>query len=498
MANTGGGTVQQPHAKMPGDGDRGHLLMTVGIVTIIVAMLAVFFFLRYGDALRPQPKVDTFADNAYSETLRVVTDAEYAPFSYIDADGEYQGLDVELANELANRLGMNLELTLVSWSDANEMLRDGRADMIMNFETDLVTADSGLIASIPTTEKEYVVYGRDQVHSVAELYGAKIASLHQLPQLELGDGVTYIDSYDEIFQRLKDGEFDYAVCPVQVGNSFLDEFDMVGVNPSYAVSHVYGALVFLKGNEALRDRVNPVVRDLHESGFLDALDAKWVNHHYENTTVIATIENNPGFALFLVGLLLTLILMFVLYMYTQRRSHRAKAEYTRQLQESLEILRSARAKAYHDDLTGVRNKNAFYELEDEIQKDIDAGDPQPFAVAVCDVNGLKVVNDEQGHQAGDAYIQEACHLVCKMFDHSPVFRVGGDEFVVVLRGPDFENRAQLVAQMRDQVLKNQEEGGVVVAVGISDYAGDKLMSSVFERADSLMYENKASLKGARK
>jgi len=60
------------------------------------------------------------------------------------------------------------------------------------------------------------------------------------------------------------------------------------------------------------------------------------------------------------------------------------------------------------------------------------GEAPEFGVIGCDVNGLKKINDTLGHKAGDEYICAACKMLCEYFKHSPVFRIGGDEFVVIL------------------------------------------------------------------
>ena len=156
-------------------------------------------------------------------------------------------------------------------------------------------------------------------------------------------------------------------------------------------------------------------------------------------------------------------------------------------------------KARRDDLTGIKNKNAYGEFEKKLDQQIQSGEDVEFAIAICDVNGLKVVNDTQGHIAGDKYIRMASKLVCEIFKHSPVFRVGGDEFVAILRGSDFARREKLQKDLSEIVTQNAKEDKVVVACGISvfDKTHDKSVSEVFERADAMMYRNKMSLKGGR-
>ena len=169
--------------------------------------------------------------------------------------------------------------------------------------------------------------------------------------------------------------------------------------------------------------------------------------------------------------------------------------------EQVQALKLANELARRDELTGTKNKNAFQELETAIQKNIDSGmDYLPFAIVVCDINGLKYINDTFGHMAGDNYIRSSSRLICTIFAHSPVFRIGGDEFVAFLRSSDYENRDELFTELRQKVLDNlATNDGPVVASGISVYEpeNDITFSQVFERADSMMYENKNSLKGKR-
>ena len=169
----------------------------------------------------------------------------------------------------------------------------------------------------------------------------------------------------------------------------------------------------------------------------------------------------------------------------------------RKEREFLQAIRSATEMAEKDGLTGVKNMTAYQKMEDTLQSGINSGDQEPFAIVVCDVNGLKEVNDTYGHKAGDDHIRNACDLVCKAFQHSPVFRIGGDEFCAVLRGGDFDNRDALLEDLREQMNNNIKSGDVVIASGMSAYdaGNDKLVSQVFKRADNLMYENKRKLKG---
>lgn len=180
-----------------------------------------------------------------------------------------------------------------------------------------------------------------------------------------------------------------------------------------------------------------------------------------------------------------------------------KNEYKKQLEETREREReqkqqlgSAKLLAYTDPLTGVKNKLAYIEQVEIIDRDIENGSIKQFAVAVFDLNGLKVINDTLGHDEGDNYIRSGCKLICVKFCHSPVYRIGGDEFVVLLQGTDYKYRDDLLAEFELQVEKNLKKGEVVVSTGMSvfDAQHDTDFISVFARADKKMYERKRQLK----
>lgn len=161
-----------------------------------------------------------------------------------------------------------------------------------------------------------------------------------------------------------------------------------------------------------------------------------------------------------------------------------------------EALGSAMDLANRDALTGVKNKHAYVQAEMEMDRLIKEGTSPDFAVVICDVNELKRVNDLRGHRAGDEYIRNACNIICCNFKHSPVFRIGGDEFAVLLKGRDFDDRDALMENLRLIMIKNKVKGLVTVAGGISGYerGRDIRVQDVFERADQAMYLNKQRLK----
>ena len=156
--------------------------------------------------------------------------------------------------------------------------------------------------------------------------------------------------------------------------------------------------------------------------------------------------------------------------------------------------------AYLDSLTGVGSKAAYDQYVSELNERIAMGFGE-FAIVMVDMNDLKRINDEHGHKAGDSYIKGCCHLICETFKHSPVFRIGGDEFVVILTGQEYNERTDHVELLRSAYRSAFENESAEpwerysAAVGIAEHASDdNSYELVFKRADAAMYEEKKKYK----
>lgn len=158
--------------------------------------------------------------------------------------------------------------------------------------------------------------------------------------------------------------------------------------------------------------------------------------------------------------------------------------------------------ANKDSLTSVRNKTAYDAYVIELESKMRGGDLR-FAVLMADLNHLKQINDTYGHEKGDIYLQRCCKLICNTFSHSPVFRIGGDEFVAVLMGEDYQNRDALIREARDAFQKSSADTSIEpwercsASIGVSDYrpGEDERVETILIRADRDMYIEKVRLHG---
>ncbi len=169
-------------------------------------------------------------------------------------------------------------------------------------------------------------------------------------------------------------------------------------------------------------------------------------------------------------------------------------------------LRGAEAKADElkhiadiDALTGAGNKRAYFEKEEELNGKIKEGHAQ-FAICMIDLNDLKNTNDTFGHEAGDELIIGLCNIIQKAFHDMPIYRIGGDEFVVVLEDDataDVYRFERIFVTAIEQAQENGgERAGVSAAIGTAVYNPklDNNVEDTFKRADVKMYECKKEMK----
>lgn len=158
--------------------------------------------------------------------------------------------------------------------------------------------------------------------------------------------------------------------------------------------------------------------------------------------------------------------------------------------------------AKKDGLTGVGNKNSYEVVSKEFNKKIQNNEKIEFAIVMVDLNNLKDTNDTYGHNIGDDALIKLSQIICDIFKHSPVFRVGGDEFVVVLRNRDYDNVDTLISTFKGQIrsiinnesLKPEEKISAAIGYSCFDKNTDKSVEDVFKRADDEMYKCKRKMK----
>ena len=142
-----------------------------------------------------------------------------------------------------------------------------------------------------------------------------------------------------------------------------------------------------------------------------------------------------------------------------------------------------------DAMTGVNNKRAYFEIEERLNQEIKQHQAQ-FSITMIDLNDLKVTNDTLGHEKGDELILSLVNIINKVFLKSHVYRIGGDEFVILSEGEDLKN----IDSLKDKFIKSSKNVSASIGVAIYDQSKDNNVEDTFKRADQSMYQMKKQMK----
>ena len=141
-----------------------------------------------------------------------------------------------------------------------------------------------------------------------------------------------------------------------------------------------------------------------------------------------------------------------------------------------------RAQAYFDGLTGLKNRTSYEDHIDRVNEAISKRNAA-FTVAVFDINQLKTINDELGHDEGDRVIMTVADKLKQIFGSESVYRIGGDEFVAILDADDPKDKMK-------QLRRELKDTAISMGYAFFVKAADTEYSTVFKRADEAMYADK--------
>ena len=439
--------------------------------------------------------------------IRVGYQDDYMPFCA--ADKETGALTGALKDYLddASICFENAELTFEptacpTAAAAIEALRKGEMDCI--FPCNLSVSDGEALGiditpAIMTTEvyavvreaDQQTVLKNDQVTVAAEEGDPNSAAVMKdhFPTWK----AAYYADLQACLKAVSDEKADCVLISNYQNNYLAKQFEKLNLTALATGEYVDDCFAVQSGDAALFSILTRTSDIISKTG----VNASLSSFSAENTktTLLDFIRENP----LIVIAVVIVIAAFVVVIVAQHRMIHAE----REVEETHLQVDDLNKRVYIDALTSVRNKGGFDKFQQGLQDRLDSGEQLAFAVAVLDCNDLKQINDRYGHDKGDIFLQTASRLICRIFKFSPVFRIGGDEFAVVLQNEDYQNREELmdlVGQKAEEINRSavNEWETVSVAIGIADYDPhtDTSVDDVVRRADKRMYDNKRISKEA--
>jgi diguanylate cyclase (GGDEF)-like protein len=334
----------------------GHHTIYAGIVllgVIITASLLTVLFMR-----PDTPIIRISAPTKYIETLHIVADKDYDPYSFFDNEGKPSGHDVEFAYLLGEKLKTNIELQLMSWDDAREALLTGKADMLLGASFSLRNKEKYAL-TLPIQADNYVAFGTVPFQNISQLYGKTLASVSDSGAITtvfepfgLMEERKKYPSYLDALKATAKGECAYTITTYSVGKRLLSTMKRPTIQAQGPIlNSIYKCGAFKKDNIELAAKVNAAIRAMIQDGTLERLKAKWLGNYIQPLT-FAQI-----FRTYIYDILATLLTIFILLLLgITVRSRQLTYQKRLQLQEAMQ----------RDLVTGVYSRNIFMQKIEEI------------------------------------------------------------------------------------------------------------------------------------
>ncbi|MDO4803983.1 MAG: transporter substrate-binding domain-containing protein [Lachnospiraceae bacterium] len=390
-----------------------------------------------------------------------------------------------------------LELTAVAYptvADAMEAMRNGEVDCVFpanltNYESELL--EVAITSPIMRSEMDAVVRAADQKEF-----------LHKKDVVvAVNEGNTnydaFLDNHYPGWKRVYFADTPTGLAAVAAGkadcviisnyryNNVARQCEKLHLATVYTGVDEDYCIAIQKGDTVLYSILARVINAVPDAAVHKALT------YYSTEEVKVSFAEllKDNLLLVMVGIAIVLLVFLILLL----RSIRAE----RRVREEQHIVKDLNKRVFVDALTSVRNKGAYNEYIQDLQNQLEDDQGIAFAIGVFDCDNLKKINDCFGHGKGDLYLKAACGLICQVFRHSPVFRIGGDEFVVVLRNEDYENREELISLFEERqraacesAEHEWDEVHISMGVAVFDPVIDQSVHDTVHRADEIMYENK--------
>ena len=513
-----------------------HSLQFKFLITVISAMLAIAVFVGGLSIYEVDRFVRVQTENLIDATCEKEATQVNSIFSDMEKSVEimesYVLALVESGGGIADRDRQNeiIEYTDGMFADVAKYT-DGAIAYYLRFDPEISDSQSGLFYSKMDGGDEYIcleptdlaLYDKDDTEHVGWFWQPYEAGepVWMLPYHNLNNGVRMISYvvplyYENQFIGVVGMDFDFAVLINRVHEIKIYEHGFAHLEVDGVVIHQNGHEVVDNAEDYLR------VSEKLLNGMTMVMSASYddiMQIRYEMAFKILFVVLLLVAAATLVAILVVRKIVDPLKKLTDASQKLSSGNYDVEIVHSntyeIKLLSSAfekmtmhlreheehqRRLAYRDPMTGLRNTTAYKAWVTDFNKEIQNNDME-FGVIVLDVNDLKEANDRYGHDVGNKLIVAASRIIANTFKRSPVFRIGGDEFLVILQNKDLEDYEELLVKLDSEcanayVKADEAEIAISIAKGFAQYGSnrDSQFLDVFNRADEAMYQNKREMK----
>lgn len=339
---------------------RNFKIALVSFLTVVF-FLPVFYVLYIMGTFSPAPKVEIHSTvkDKNAPVLKVVADYDFAPYSFLDSQNRITGLDVELVNEISNRLGMRPQIYFTDWPNCKKSLLNKDSDIILGLE--IFSHMSGELKTVPTSEDELMIFGKKKIGSTADLKDKKVALMsNSIIERIFELNCDYVEYYtnSQVLAAVDKGEVDYGICHSAVAKKIIEkeQFDLY---PAAVIMKSYPAIGVREDLPELKDKINEIIIQLSEEGFIKALDKKWLINFSRRPSLQKIYDDHPALFLFYGLFVFISVLLMVCYnimLRNKRRANKKAEELQDAVTKQFDLLTS---------LSGIYHTMYIINLEDD-------------------------------------------------------------------------------------------------------------------------------------
>lgn len=412
----------------------------------------------------------------------------YLPMDYYD-QGQYKGIGGAVLSKACSLVGLEINVLHGEFSGIYRRATQGYIDVINMSKSEARLKH--FIFTRPFSSERDKIYGRKDSPYVMDIYGLEGKKVCFIPGFWQYDslrknltGSIFVEARDiqECLDFVRIGKADYFIENPTVADFYINglKYSQI-VERGIATSDSVQYLAIHRSKPLLAsilDKALLLVSYEQEkyNGLMDIPEL--VPPQYRNMTLLV--------------ILLSAMILLISFFVFQTLKHLA------QTKAHNELLEERTRMLYIDPLTGVRNRVYFY----EISKQLDDM-PFPQAYVVIDINNLKFVNDTYGHDMGDQLIRKCSDVLSEVFKNELIFRMGGDEFLVIYCPKNPEQVSNDLCRVSELTSRMTLQNDMVCVENLSMASGSYIRSSSEEpyqkairEADNAMYCIKKKMKSS--
>ena len=409
--------------------------------------------------------------------IRVGCLDDYMPYCDFGADGTVRGVITDVFRGWLEQLGLSEQIAIEYksyplYADMIAALQSGEIDVAFPVHDSIWSSEKlGIIQTGVLVESGVHLAYRGEYHDRAttEVIAVSDRSAFQRNYVDVNypESEVYVaDTLEDCLKAVKQGKATCTIFDSGQVETLLSKRKFQTLNRLTLGEGINYCLGVKKGNNVMYSLLSRGISLIDKSDTTNAIYA-YIGSNLEYTLVDFLLDH--------IGLVLVVVLIIIGLVVAVSRVHR---------------------QANIDSLTGFGNKRAYQDAVKQLEERIKENRAE-FAIAVFDLNGLKAINDDYGHESGDLALRDAAGVLKKAFGSAHLYRYGGDEFIALETNATLEEMQRRFSLLDWELEEaNRTERPYVVPLSLAKGAAafipetDADYMKVFERADQAMYDDK--------